>query len=286
MPHSTGLRGRRARIWVCVTAAGIAACGRPAARPAATPIAEAELPTSRLVTYQPFSATYRAASHRQVEQEFNGQRTTSRVEMDLYLSAELVRGEEDLRATMRVDSVPVLTGLSARDAEGLTGSVFTAVLSPTGEIRDFAGSESDADLMRQLALQMREFFPQLLPEGAEPGQHWSDTAETKAGTHDLDLLIRSVNHHQVLGWGQWAGERGLHIETISDYTLTGSGFESGQEYTLEGVGIEHRDQYVASDGRFLGQVSVDTLRSTALLPAIGATIPITQTRTDSLTIVR
>lgn len=272
-----------------MAATALVACGSPAARSPVTGAAEIEpSPThaiSDLVTYQPFSATYRATSRRNVEQEFNGQRTTTSVEMDFYLSTELVQGEEALRATIRVDSVPLLIGLPARDAAVLTGAVFTAELTPTGELRDFEGSDREVDLVRQLSLQLRQFFPQLLPRGAEPGQHWSDTSETGSGTRDLQLSIRSVSHNQVLGWSQWAGEEGLHIKTISDYTMTGSGFESGQEYTLEGVGIEHSDRYLAADGRFLGHVSVDTLRSTAFLPAISASIPITQTRTDSLTIL-
>jgi hypothetical protein len=206
--------------------------------------------------------------------------------MDYFLSTEVTEAEEGLRATLRVDSVPVLSGLPLAEATRVAGATFTTLLTRTGDVQDFEGTDSDAELVRQLSLQLREFFPQLPPGGAQPGQQWTDTVETDAGTRDLKLTIRSITRHKIVGWDQWAGELGLHIFTVSDYSLSGSGFEAGQEYTLEGTGVEHAHQYIAADGRFLGLVSTDTLHSNAMLPAIGTTIPITQTRTDTLAIVR
>lgn len=267
---------------------GILGCGGGAAPPTGrlAPAPPAAVPISHVITYQPFAGSYRAASLRDVEQEFNGQRTTTRVLLHYYLSTELVATPGGLRVTLTIDSVPLLSGLPEAEAAAVEGATFTAALSPTGEMQDFHASEQDAELLRQISLGLQEFFPRLPPGGAQPGQRWSDTAETSAAARELNLMIRSVNDHEVVGWSEFAGEQSLHIATVSDYTLRGTGFEAGQEYLLEGAGTAHAHQYLSPDGRYLGSVSTDTLHSTASLPAMGTTIPIMQTRTDTLIIVR
>ena len=268
-------------VWIALS---LSSCGSSLADTDVT--ASPTVPKPQLITYHPFTASYRAATRRQVEQEFNGQITATQLIMDYYVSTQLVESLEGLRATMTVDSVPVLTGLPPTEADAVTGTTFTAILTPDGQLHDFAGADINADLAHQLSLRFQKFFPRLPPGGASPGVQWADTSDTDAGVRELELVVHSVNHHEAVGWAEWAGEESLLIVTTSDYTVSGSGIEAGQEFVLEGAGIAHTRQYVAPDGRYLGLVSVDTLNSTASLPAIGAIIPIKQTRTDTLTILR
>lgn len=278
-------RARSTRaVWSGVTLVMLGCSGGAAT--GAAPAREPVVPIPRVVTYRPFVGSYRAATRRDVEQEFNGQRTTTQVLLHYYVSTALVETPSGLRVTLTIDSVPVLSGLPATEAEAVEGATFTAALSPTGELRDFHGSEREAELLRQISLGLQEFFPRLPSGGAQPGQHWSDTAETGAGARDLKLTIRSLNEHEVIGWTEFGGEQSLHIRTASTYKLRGTGFEAGQEYLLEGGGVAYADQYLSRDGRYLGSISTDTLHSSASLPAMGATIPIVQTRTDTLTIIR
>ncbi len=266
-----------ATAWFCV------ACGGAAAPEAALPAAPPPVP--RVLTYQPFSASYRSDNHRTVEQEFNGQLTHTQVTMRYYLQADLSESDSGLVAALTIDSVPLLRGLPGVDPTGLAGTQFMAVLSPVGEVRDFQDAGDRNDLVRQIAQRIREFFPLLPPQESEPGFTWTDTVETNAGSGDLALLVQSINRHEVVGWSTWAGEQALHITTVSQYQVSGSGSDSGQEFTLEGTGLSHAHQYVAPNGRFLGRVSADTLHSTAHLPALGTAIPITQASNDTLTIL-
>ncbi len=266
----------------------LAACGGPGgATLGAPPIPVSAAPVvPSVVTYRPYAATYRAATRRHVEQEFNGQKTATTLAIDYYLSTDIIEVPEGLQATLRIDSVPYLVGLPLKEAERVQGASFTTLLTNVGTVRAFEGSDLETELLDQLELQMQGFFPRLPPGGALPGVEWADTAETNAGMRDRALLIHSINRHEIVGWNEWGGERALHIVTVSDYTLEGSGIETGQSYTLEGSGTERANRYVASDGRFLGLTSTDTLHSTVHLPLMGTSIPITQTRTDSLTIVQ
>jgi hypothetical protein len=78
----------------------------------------------------------------------------------------------------------------------------------------------------------------------------------------------------------------LLLETTSSYTFSGSGVQVGQEFTLEGQGRRYTSQYLGVDGKFLGLVSADTADAEANLKEAGITIPVHQTRTDTLTIVQ
>jgi hypothetical protein len=60
----------------------------------------------------------------------------------------------------------------------------------------------------------------------------------------------------------------------------------GTEIDLSGTGIRHGTLYLSEDGRFLGGVSADTANMTATVAAMGAIIPVFQTRYDTVTVAR
>jgi hypothetical protein len=54
---------------------------------------------------------------------------------------------------------------------------------------------------------------------------------------------------------------------------------------MEGSAVQRSNRYVSPDGRYLGGTSADTSFSTALVVAMGSSIPVTQIRFDTLAIV-
>ncbi len=285
----TQRRGAAGTAWgatALVGAAAIAGCGGgsgPSGRPA--PNDDAPPPSTTLL-YEPYRAQYRAVSRRHVQQEFNGQITTTDLHLEYYLTAVLAPGDSGLEVTLTIDSIPVISGLPTADTARATGARFSATMSRSGQVLRFDSATSQLELVRQLATRLEEFFPRLPTNGARLGDSWTDTSEALTEAGDLELTVRSINRHEAVEWGTWSGERGLRIVTVSDYNLSGTGSESGQAYDLEGSGRSSADQFVGRAGWFLGLTSVDTLESTATLTSIGAVIPIIQTRTDTLAIVR
>jgi hypothetical protein len=268
-------------------AVAIAGCGGTAGPPARPgPDDDAPIPLSTTLLYEPYHAQYRAVSRRHVQQEFNGQVTTTDLNLGYFITARLASADGALDVTLILDSIPLLSGLPMADAAQAAGTRFSATMSPSGQVLRFDGDTSQAELVHQLATGLKEFFPRLPPNGARLGDTWTDTSEAHTQAGQLDLTVRSVNRHEAVEWSLWSGERGLRIVTISNYTLSGTGSESGQAYDLDGSGRSHTDQFVGRDGRFLGLTAVDTLESTATLTSIGAIIPILQTRTDTLVLVR
>lgn len=263
---------------VAPVVAGIAACaGGRAPGPQAGPA-----PSDLRLTYRSDTAAYHAVTHRHVQQEFNGQITATEFVIRYYLRIAIVPGAEGLTVTFVVDSIPVLRGLAPSEADAVVGVRLTTTLSPVGETGEFRGTDAGPDLLRQLAVGWREFFPRLPAGGVREGQVWIDTVDSDAGGRDLELHVRSANRSEAAAWTRWAGQRALHIVTRSDYTVSGSGKQGGHDYELEGTGVTHAHRYLSPSGRYLGLVAADTLRSIATVPVVAATIPITQHSVDSV----
>ncbi len=253
--------------------------------------ADAPVPASDppRISYEPFSASYHAIAHGHVEQEFSGQVNASEFTMSYYLTAGVVSFAGVHRISLTVDSVPELRGaaltLSPGDKDRVRGTIFSGIVSPTGEIIDFRGGDTTIALVNTLADGLASFLPRLPKGGASAGDTWSDTTESTSSTSGIDVQVRSIRRHEAVGWTERAGERALHFMTVVNYTFSGSGTQMGQEFTLEGSGVRYENNYLGPGGRYLGATSADSSSSTALLTAIGISIPIRQTRTDTVRVL-
>ncbi len=261
----------------------LAACGGGTAA-APSPSAAA---TSIAVRYSSFSAQYIATSHSRTEQHLpSGQLSGENVTVRVHFRVRVAESGNGLAVALTIDSVPELlgTGLPVGEAVRAQGTVFTGRMAATGRIVDFTGGDSSIALVRLLRTTFRDFFPSIPPGGAVPGARWIDTVQTVNLGGDMEVVIESVLAHEVLGWTDYAGRDALHISTMAQYTLAGSGTQMGQEISLDGTGVRHEHHYLAADGTYLGATAADTSTSIALVVAMDLTIPITQTRVDSLRI--
>ncbi|MGD8726126.1 MAG: hypothetical protein PVH40_00710 [Gemmatimonadales bacterium] len=237
-------------------------------------------------TYAPFDVTYRLASHTHQEQEFGGQINASDFALHWYLTALY----SPPSITLTVDSVPELSGaaqgVSQTELEQAGGVVFTGSLSPTGQVSDFSGTEDSGAFVQQLAQSIERFLPRLPEGGVAPGQTWTDTLESTTGSGGLDIDVVLITRSEAASWAQHRGARALLVTTNTDYSLSGGGSQMGTEIDLSGTGIRHGTLYLSEDGRFLGGVSADTANMTATVAAMGAIIPVFQTRYDTVTVAR
>ncbi len=240
--------------------------------------------------YQPFAAAYRVVTHGRVEQEFSGQVTSSDFTMQYFVTARLEADGVARRLTMRLDSVPVLRGtalgFSMSEAARARGATFTGTLSPTGEILGFTGSDTAVTLVQQIASRLREFLPRIPADGLRPGVTWTDTTESASSSAGLQITIRSVNRHEAAGWTERAGEPALRIESVSTYTMSGSGAQGVQRFSIDGAGVRRGQAYIGADGRYLGLTAADSSTARAVVAEMGIEIPIVQTRNDTLSVVR
>ena len=270
-------------LTVVVTALSLG-CGAAATgtRPESTPPTEVSA-----VAYGPYVATYRATTHGRVEQEFGGQTTTTEFTLRYYVSVDIVRAADAFRTTFTVDSVVDLDGLgiTLSDAARASGTTITASLARDGRLGEIDAGQPVGPVVEPILNQLKQFFPRIPPHGARPGVRWSDTTKTTNKANGLDVTIEAAVNSEATGWTEYGGARALRIHSVSSYTVSGGGTQQGQQVTLTGHGTRVSDAFLGPDGRYLGTVASDTTHLSAMVEAIGVVIPITQTRTDTVTIV-
>jgi len=246
---------------------------------------------SLLIGYQPHKAFYVGVTHGQVEQTFNNQIAASEFSLAYYLTVDVVKGEQELGVTLTIDSIADVTGfpggsLDAR-IDSSFGTEFTGRLTENGTLEDFTGGESSGSLVQELADRvLQQFFPLIPGTGLGPDMEWTDTLTSEATVGGVKNTVQTVNHSRSTEWTTYGGERALHLETVSDYTFSGSGVQAGQDFSLDGQGRRHSHQYLGERGVYLGFVSADTAHAEAQLTNAGITIPVQQIRADTLSITK
>jgi hypothetical protein len=277
------------RIPTCaaLVAFGAVACAGGYGRAAGGP---APAPAPRTFTYQPFTASYVVSSHGHVEQQFGGQTSTTESSIRYFLSAVALAGTSGFPVTIRIDSVPELSGalkqLAGGSAAGIVGTTFTGTLLPTGEIHGVAGGDTTQALVQQFLGSLGRFFPQIRAGGVHAGDQWTDTTETTTTQNGIDISIRSISTNDAVAWETWHAVQALHVRTVAQYSISGAGNAGGAAVTVGGTGTTYAQLYLGADGRFVGATAADTSHSTATVAATGASIPVTQMRADTIAVVR
>jgi len=239
--------------------------------------------------YQPFGANFRGVSFGRTTQYFDEQPTDTDFGMEYFVRTDVEAMEDGLAATLVLDSALLFDGATAgipqAQVDSARGTTFRAAMGQDGRLTDFTGGEMSGGLAQELADRVLEtFFPILPARGAEAGDMWSDTVETQMVVNGLDNSIRLISEHSAIDWTLHAGERALHILTVTNYTFSGSGTQSGRAFTIDGNGRRHIHKYLSEGGRYLGLVSADTSDGEARITDLDMVIPIHQTRIDTLSI--
>lgn len=232
-------------------------------------------------------ASYRAVTHGSVRQELDGDTVGTTYELRYHVTVEVAPAGEAFEVSITIDSVPVLTGLGfdSSRADRVRGTVFRAGLSREGKLGDFETEAAAGPLVEQLSNQLRQFFARIPPEGARPSARWSDSTESTRKASGFDLAIRAAIASEAGAWITYAGVPALEINTVSTYSVSGGGTQIGQDVVLDGTGIRRASAYLGADGRFLGLTATDTSRISATVASIGAVVPVTQARVDTVAIL-
>ncbi|MDH3290283.1 MAG: hypothetical protein OEO20_01480 [Gemmatimonadota bacterium] len=256
------------------------------ARTAAAP----ELPST--FTYGPFTAVYEIASHSHTEQDFGGQVQTVDFSLTYYITATAVQTGGAAQLTITLDSAPKMSdlppaaGISKEEIQRAAGTTYRGILAPDGEILAFQGSTAGGQFAEQLNTAMERFFPRIPIAGLAPGQTWSDSASTTTQSGGLDLGVETTTSFEARDWLTRNGTQALEVAAVADYTVSGGGSQSGMDIGIDGSGVRRSLLYLAQDGRYLGGATADTSNLVATVAAMGAMIPVTQIRHDTVRVVR
>ena len=250
-------------------------------------IATAPAPVVRTVRYAPGTMRYRLVSHSHQEQQIEGNKQEGNFLLEYLVTVTLAPDTgERLRFTATIDSMRAEGGMvTAADINRAKGARLSGEMGPDGQVTGFGGDSLLTGQMQAVASTLRQFFPRIPPQGAEPGRQWSDTAETKTSGSPA-ITLHSVNDRRIGDWSDQGGQRTLPIDVSAKYTITGTGQQMGQDFTLNGSGVRISRQSISAQGRYLGATGRDSSTVTVSLTSMGMTFPSVQLRSDTVSVVQ
>ncbi|HEX9693042.1 MAG TPA: hypothetical protein VGA22_13185 [Gemmatimonadales bacterium] len=274
----------RTRLIPWVIAGCLAACaGQPPSHSPPEPV------PPQAFAYSPFTASYLFVSRGHTRQQIpGGEAANTEYAFTIGLTAAVATDGENLMATVTVDSVPMLSGAAALVAGNITRAVGKSVrarMLPNGRLVSDDAPDPALGSLPQVASLLQDFFPRIPETGVTAGDRWIDSTSNATHSNGLDLTTEAVRTYEAAD-GSDSGT-GAFLEVVAEvvYTLTGSGVMSAQPIVVEGAGARRERFFLAANGAFLGGITRDSSAANATMSSIGVTIPIVQTRTDTLRII-
>lgn len=271
-----------AAAWIAAGCAGHSsapAATAPAAPAARTTRAAAARGDPTGIRYAPGAAKYHVEAATHQSQEVQGQ-TQGEVDITqhLYLSTALTQQAGNLGLAVTVDSV-ALTGApaGADQAAALRGRTFNLLFTPSGRPLPSPADTSSPGMLQATQGLLQEFLPALPPVAITAGATWSDTVTRSTPTQGITINAVSHRQHRVAGWEDHGGVRALHITTVGDYTVTGTGEAQGQPVELSGGGHTTVERFISVAGLYLGSTQSDSSLINVNVLSAGITVDIHRT---------
>lgn len=258
----------------------VTAPGQPAAKPGSGPaISYGAQPSRTLILHRIDSVTFELPGGGQQVQAFG--RTA-------YLTVGLSRGQASgFRALVVLDSIRADSGqlmpLPVDSLRAAEGTRWTADIAPTGKLSNIQASDSTT-VAGQIGGTLQQLFPVLPNGGARPGAQWTDTSHTTVKAGSVTTELTSATSYNATGYVQVGSERALEITGQATTTQTGSGTQFGQAIQMNGTGTSHATYRLSADGTLLHAEGGDNTKLTLTVPAVGQTVPVTQSGSFTITI--
>jgi hypothetical protein len=250
-------------------------------------VVTAAAPVARALRYAPGTARYRLVSHSHQEQQIEGNKQEGNFLLEYFVTVTLAPDTgQRLRFTATIDSMRAEGGMiTAADINRTKGARLSGEMGADGQVTGFSGDTLLSGQMQAVASTLRQFFPRIPAQGAEPGRQWSDTAETKT-SGSPSITLHSINDRRIGDWTEQGGQRALPIDVTAKYTITGTGQQMGQDFTLNGSGERVSRQSISAQGHYLGATGRDSSSVTVSLTSMGMTFPSIQLRSDTVSVLQ
>src|SRR2546426_8329794 len=225
-----------------------------------------------------------------IDQEFQGMRQPLDFGLRAFF-AVTITGPADSSGyptTITIDSIVADSGTTAPMGINLGAAKalsFVGRLTPKGAFRNQTASDSTAaQSLAPVVGSFKNFFPRLPPNGLTLGATWTDSV-TENDRAAGSVTVKSINRSHAVAWEDRNGTRAMRLDVNSDFTVKGSGQQTGQPFEVAGTGVRSGTDFVAADGRYLGGESRDSTAMTITLPIQAMTIPRTQVSKTTVTVL-
>lgn len=285
------------RFVVALTALTLAGCaGHAGSAPATAPASGAAnaravaAPPAEPTTIQYAGGThrYRITTQQHTAQEMMGNTTNIDATTNQVLSVTLAPGGDSLAVSATVDSMSVSTGMPAADSQAaaathaIIGRSVTGSMTAHGHVTNIQSPDTGL-VLRQVVNGVREFFLELPDGPLTTGREWTDTVENHQEFGPVNMTTRSIRTNHIVGWETKDSTRALHVTTVSNYTVSGSGEAQGQPIDLSGSGRTTTDRWISGRGVYLGATEADSADMNVNVTSMGMSIPVRRTQHATVT---
>ncbi len=253
------------------------------------------LPALGQIHYTPTVQHYRLHSTVQRSQEQNGQKTdgviTNEQQVTVTIQAPGSKGtltdKDTLQFAVTLDSVNMSSNLAVQlpNVQVMQGTKVSGAMLPSGKVLRFGSDTKATDgVDRESIVASMAHFLLTLPATAGAGATWSDTATTNFSKDGSTLNTQTITVSNVIGDTTIAGQAAWRVHRTSTLVISGIQAQENQKITMDGTGTGEAMYYIGTNGIYLGSTSTQSMKET--VKAAGTVIPVTQTATSTVTIVR
>ncbi|MBK5189623.1 MAG: hypothetical protein JJD97_15375 [Gemmatimonadaceae bacterium] len=253
------------------------------------------LPALGQIHYTPSVQRYRLHSTVERSQEQNGQKTsgviTNEQQVTVTLQAPGSKGaltdKDTLHFAVTLDSVNMSSNLAVQlpDVQVMQGTKVSGTMLPSGKVLKFGSDTKATDgVDRESIVASMAHFLLTLPATAGAGTKWTDTASTNFSKDGNTLKTMTITTSSVVGDTTVAGQQAWRVHRASTLVISGTQVQSNQQITMDGTGSGEAMYYIGTNGVYLGSTSTQEMKET--VKAAGLVIPVTQTATSTVTIIK
>src|SRR3989441_7165113 len=185
-----------------------------------------------------------------IDQDFQGMRQPLDFGLRAFF-AVTITGPADTSGyptTITIDSIVADSGTTAPMGINLGAAKalsFVGRLTPKGAFRNQTASDSTAaQSLAPVVGSFKNFFPRLPPNGLTLGATWTDSV-TENDRAAGSVTVKSINRSHAVAWEDRNGTRAMRLDVNSDFTVKGSGQQTGQPFEVAGTGVRSGTDFVA-----------------------------------------
>jgi len=253
------------------------------------------LPALGQIHYAPSVQHYRLHSTVERTQEQNGQKTSGVITNEQQVTVALqapgaksaLTDKDTLSFAVTLDSVSLSSNLAAQlpDVSVMQGTKVSGVMLPSGKVISFKSDTKATDgVDRESIVSSMAHFLLTLPATAGAGASWTDTATTNFSKDGNTLKTSTITVSRVIGDTTVGGQPAWRVHRASTLIISGTQQQSNQQITMDGTGSGEAMYYIGRNGVYLGSTSTQSMNE--VVKASGMVIPVTQTATSTVTIIK
>ena len=253
------------------------------------------LPALGQIHYTPTVQHYRLHSTVQRSQEQNGQKTDGVISNEQQVTVTIqapgskgaLTDKDTLQFAVTLDSVNMSSNLAVQlpNVQVMQGTKVSGAMLPSGKVLRFGSDTKATDgVDRESIVASMAHFLLTLPATAGAGATWSDTATTNFSKDGSTLNTQTITLSKVIGDTTIAGQAAWRVHRTSTLVISGMQAQANQKITMDGTGTGEAMYYIGTNGIDLGSTATQSMKET--VKAAGTVIPVTQTATSTVTIIR